>query len=204
SGNTVQRNLSMQMAVFVEPKVRVIQFSYSPEIQEATDNHNNSLIVPNSSSNTGMNSARGVMWNLGASLQYPTKNPGDKITKLRGRIKTLVQTRSEIIEIPEPIGAKEQTKTQGGRRLLFKGLKKNNERQYQVDFTIYHDGMDQQQFNSMMDNPPVRLLDSEGHEYQSNGGGGSSNGEEISRQISFYRRSRDEGGSITGDPAKVL
>ena len=201
----INRNVNMQIQVYSEPKVHVLKMSYTPEIMEAMDNRGNSLIVPgqSNSSSGNMQIGGGITWGVGIALQYPSQNPGDKIAILRGRFRTVVQTHSETMEIPDILTAKEQTKTIGGRRVVFKSFKKQNDRQYQAEVTIYRDEMEQEEFNRLSDSFAIRLMDSSGNAFWSNGGGSSSTGKEASRQVLFYKRTREEGGTNLGEPFKL-
>jgi len=205
TGKTISRSLNMQLMIYVEPRVHVLGIENTPEILQATDNHGHSLLTPSQNRNVAFQNSRTLAWGVSVSLNVPEKDLGDSIPLLRGRLHATVQTKSETIEIPEILTAKEQTKTVGRRRITFKSFKKQNERQYQAEIVIRRNAsMSDEEFSHFGEGVTVRLLDSEGNEYWSNGGGSSNNGDEITRQIFFYKRSRDEGGGANlGDPSKL-
>ena len=191
NSQNIQRNMSMQMQVMAEPKVRIVRFSYNPELTEAVDDKGNSLLIAGRSYDGGMNmsSSRGLMWNVSSSLQYPA-NAGQKIAKLRGRMRVMAQVRSEKIEIPDVLTAKDVSKTLDGHRMTLKEVKKTSDRQYQLTIVFYRDSMDQQKFYEMVNNPTVRLLDSEGREFSFNGNyGGNSSGEQSEMKLGFSQGS---------------
>jgi len=197
--DNIQHNLSMQMMVMAEPKVKVIRFSYQPKIEEAVDNKGNSLQAANRFG-SGYTSSRGISFNANIPLQYPD-NAGDKIATLRGSFQVTVQTRSETVEVPDILKAKDVTKSAGDLKITIKSVTKASDRQYRVDASFARGNMDQQAFYQLVQNPTMRLLDADGHEYRYSGySSAGGNGDTYDVKINFYRNNNND----AGEPAKLV
>jgi hypothetical protein len=202
----INRGLNLQLQVYTEPKVRVIGYSYQPELEEAADDRGNSLLAGGRERFMGreMNNARGWIWNVNCALQYPTANPGQKITKLRGKLRFTVPTRTETVEVADVMKARDiSRKTAGGRRFMLKEVRRVSDRNYQVSVVLYRDNMDQQKFFQLIQAPGVRLFDAQGREFNYNGVNRSGAGDQADAVLNFFARPRDDGGAGPGEPAKL-
>src|SRR5262249_49520322 len=79
----VRRNCNVQLTIYAEPKMRVLQGSYNARIDEAIDDKGNSLVVPGAAGDNQMQAGGSWVWSLSANLM-PQPNTGDHIAKLRG------------------------------------------------------------------------------------------------------------------------
>jgi hypothetical protein len=202
-------SFNAQLALMFEPKVRINSYYYQPIIEEAVDDRGNDLVLKNQGSSGTNSSSRQSQINLNMSLKYPTANPGSKIVKLRGKARLNVATRSEIIEITDL--TKEQTKkSPSGRRFTIKSVKpqseNENNRQWNVAVTFHRDGMEQQKWHEMLNNPSIRLIDGAGRDlrYQHNSRS-DSNDQEANQTLVFYRYGRNEGNDEdVNEPTTVI
>ncbi len=201
----ISRSMYLQMTVFCEPKVRVIQYSYVPEIDEAVDEKGNSLInTSRGGAMRQMSSGGGILWNCSLPLQYPG-DAGQKIAKLRGKLRFVVQTRSETLEIPDVLKSKDVTKTVAGRRVLLKEFRKTSEGQYQARVVVYREGVEQQQFHESINNPGIRLIDADGREFTYNGANSSnSSNDTYEANFIFSVRGGMAEPNAPGEPATLL
>jgi hypothetical protein len=198
----VQHEFSMGLSAFCEPKVKVVQSSYNVQVDEAVDDKGNSLLNPNRMYD-GFSNGQQWMWNLTASLNYP-ENAGKFIKRFKGSVKFMIQTKSETLDIPDVLNAKNVQKTVAHRRILLKEVKKNGE-QYDVQITLYRDGMSQQDWNSMQ-NPgyTVRLLDKEGRSLSAGSWGGGGGGDEMTYTWNFNRNTWGGEEGKVGDPQRLV
>jgi hypothetical protein len=204
TGGVGQSNFSMSLSAFVEPKVKVVQSSYNVHVMEAVDDKGNSL-ANNDRNFDSMSSGQQWMWNLSARLNYPQKNPGTKLARFRGAVKFQVQTKSDTLDVSDILTAKNKTVTVAGRRMLIKEVKKNGSEQFDVQMTIYRDGMSQADWN-MLQYPgySVRLLDKEGKPLNSQGWGGGGGGNEMNYNWNFSRQTWGGDQDKPGEPYRLL
>ena len=199
----VQNNFTMALSAFSEPKVKVVQSSYNVAIAECVDDKGNSLAATDRVYD-GMSSGQQWMWNLSARLKYPAQNPGTKIAKFRGSVKFMVQTKSETLDVADVLTVKNKTVNVAGRRILIKEVKKNGE-QYDVQMTIYRDGMSQQDWNVLQyPGYSVRLLDKEGKSLNSQGWGGGGGGTEMNYNWNFSRNTWGGDQQKPGEPHRLV
>jgi hypothetical protein len=199
---SVQHDFQLSLVAFVEPKIRVVQSSYNVRIDEAVDDHGNSLAF-NEPTPEGMSTGRQWMWNLNARLKYPAEHPGKKITRLRGGMRFVVQTRSETLDVPNVLTAKNVQKTIAGRRILLKEVKKNGE-SYEVQTTVYRAGLSQADWNAMTyPGAAIRLLDKDGKALSSRGWGGGGGPDEMNYNWTFARDNWG-GEEKAGEPFRLV
>jgi hypothetical protein len=200
----VSRSISVQMNVFVEPKVHATQVSYQPVVDEAVDENGNSMVPEHrGDEHSSMQSGRGISWYASLTLPYPKSNPGHRIAKLSGHIGATLQLQSEPMEIDDPLNAAETTKSIGGRHFTFKSLKKEGDR-YMLEIVFYRDGRDQQEFSQAFnESPSIKLTDAKGRAYRFYNSGGNGDGETITRRFTLQKRSRDAA-DAPGEPVKLV
>jgi hypothetical protein len=198
----VQHDFNISLAVFAEPKLKVVQSTYNVNVEEAVDDKGNSL-VSNDRMYAGMNASQQWMWNVSARLNYP-ENAGKTIARIKGSLKFLVQTKSETLDVPDILTVKNLNKTVAKRRMLIKEVKKNGE-QYEVAMTIYRDGLSPAQWSAVL-NPgyTVRLLDKEGRPLTSSGWGGGSNDQEANYTWNFNRNVWNGQQTKLGEPHRLV
>jgi len=207
------RKVNLQIHTFAEPKARPEQYAYQPVIDEAVDDNGNSML-PDASEPRQMNmqSSRGVSFYGYVSLKYPTENPGKRIARIRGHIDAKVQLATEPWEIADPLKAKEQSKTIGGKKYTFKSVIKSSNGQFTVELITHRgESEDQQTFQQTAYNsqPVMKLIDGGNGSYQSYSSGGHGDGEAVTRQFTFVRRGGGGGGGGGGkagavEPTKLL
>jgi hypothetical protein len=205
----VDRHVDFQIVTFAEPKSVPVQYAYEPTIDEAVDDNGNTM-TPTARDNEHRNlqGGRGLCFQGYFSIPYPTTNPAKRIARLRGHIPAVVQLGSEPIEIADPLKSPQVTKTVGGQKLSFNSLTKTENGQYQLELVYYRGERDQQAFNSLWNiTPTLKLIDAKDSRYQFNQSGGRGDGEKITRQFTFYRRSEGGGRDTSADapqPTKLI
>jgi hypothetical protein len=187
----VDRRVNLQIHTFAEPKARPTQYAYQPVVDEAIDDHGNSMVPDAGDRQSNMQSARGVSFYGSVQLKYPTTNPGTRIARVRGHIDAKVQLQSEPWEIADPLKAAEQSKTFGDKKVTFKRLSRSGDGHYALEFVFHRgDNEDQQAFqqNAFRTEPVVKLSDASGGRYQSYSSGGRGDANEVTRQFALQRR----------------
>jgi hypothetical protein len=197
----VQREFSIQMMAFVEPKIRVLQSSFNVKVDEAVDDKGNSLVSTDRMYD-GYSGGNQWAWNMTARLAWP-ENPGTRLTRFKGSMRFLVQTKSETLDVPEITKAKNLTKTIAGRRILIKELKTTGAG-YELSVTMYRDGLGQNEWNTM-DYPyySMRLTDKEGRQLNANSSSSGMGPMERTYQWTFSRDSWGPDNEKAGEPYRL-
>ncbi len=185
----VNRNIHIQAQIYIEPSVVVSQMSYDPIVDEATDDHGNSMAntigrLNPLVQNRNMQQSRGIGGWCRISMPYPTTNPGTHITKIKGHMTAMVAGgKGGTFEVPDPLNAAESTQTIAGQRMTFKSLKKENNA-YRLELQIFTDGRDMQE---LFNGGGIRyhLTDARGNEARSFNQGASGNGDSVTQFRGF-------------------
>jgi len=187
SPNKVNRNIYVQSQMYVEPSATIAEMSYDPIVDEATDDHGNSMASDKLANRpTNMQQSRGIGSYCRMSMRYPTTNPGSHITTIKGHIAAMVAGGGGgTLEAPDPLNAAETTKTVAGRSITFHSLKKEGSR-YVLELVMHRGDGDTQQFYRSFNAPLVcHLTDAKDEEATSYMMGGSGNGDSITRRFGF-------------------
>ena len=201
--NNIQRDFYLSLSVFAEPKIRVLQSAYGVQVDEAVDEKGNSLIINDGNRQGGWSSGQQWMWGLSARLNYP-ENAGTKIARFKGNVKFIIQTKSATLELENVLAVKNVEKRVGGRRILFKEIKKNGQ-QIDVVTTIYRDGMsdlDWQNIHSL--GQMIRLMDKDGRLLSNSGWGGGGGGAEMNYTYNFTMQNFGGEEGKVGEPHKLV
>lgn len=134
ANNAVRSDFSIQLAIYAEPKLKVLEAS-TVSLSEATDDRGNSLLpdVPQTRSVYGVGTNA---WNMTAPMRYPSK-PGTHIAHLKGEANFIVETGSQRLEIPNILSAHDETRTIGGLSITLHEIKKNGNG-YEVSISTSH------------------------------------------------------------------
>lgn len=200
----INRTGTVQFAVFAEPKLRVLQGSYAAKIEEAVDDKGHSIAMATPMADQ-MNPQGGMVWRLWAQLS--PRGDSQRIAKLKGAGRFILQTRSETTEVANITGAKDVVKLVGGRKFVVRRMDKTGET-YVVRLTLHRAGWSQAEWNSMynlnMTNMVnFRLMDEQGNRFQRVSvlpQGGSA--EQIDINVQFQRGVLGAG-IAQGEPAKL-
>jgi hypothetical protein len=197
----VRRNCNVQFLIYPEPKMRVLQGTHSVRIEEAVDEKGNSLAIP--AFVPDMSYSNTWPWNLNASLM-PQVNSGQRIAKLRGSGRFVIQTRSEQAEIGDVQGARGVTKTVAGKRFTLKEVRKQGN-QYVAMVTLYRAGWTQSEWNYMMyPQQTFRMVDEHNVPLMRLGNGNSGGGpDQMDIDIQFQRQNWN-GTENAGEPVKLI
>lgn len=160
----VRRDCRITMSVFPEPKLRVLQGSMSVRITEAADEKGNSLAPPTPFSDY-LATRTDWVWSVYASLQ-PQPDGGNRIARLKGSARFVLQTGSERAEFGDVLEARNAVRTAGGRRMALNEVRPEGTGRYRVSLTLYRTGLSgPAEFGwiGSYNNLDVRLVDAEGH-----------------------------------------
>lgn len=202
----VQRDFSISFVVLPEPKLRILQSSYEAKVEVAVDDRGTSLVPTTASPEAGelMNN-NSFPYNVTARLSTAAPGGGKRIARLRCSTQFLVQTRRDVIEVPDLLNARNVTKTVAGRRLVVRSVQKNGE-QYSVSVSLYRDDLsraDWEQFRSP--SSQIQVLDAGGNAFSPRGWSGGGSDAEMQYTFEFARQPADGDESHRpGEPDKLV
>ena len=196
-----RRSCNVQLFVYAEPKIRVLQGSYAARVDEAVDELNQSWLMPGQTGE-GMQPNQTWAWPLSITLM-PPENAGRRLARLKGSGRFVIQTRSETAEIPAVLEAKNVSKVIGGKRFTLKEVRKAGDA-YVVMLTLYRSGWNPNEWNYMYPQNIFKLLDGNGKPLlrtSNTGGGGGA--EQVDISLNFQRQNWNPNDN-SGEPAKLV
>lgn len=134
ANNSVRSDFSIQLAIYAEPKLKVLEAS-SVSLSQAMDDRGNSLL-PDVSQTRSVYGVGNNAWNMTAPMRYPA-HPGTHIAHLKGEANFIVATASQQLEIPNILSAHDETRTIGGLSITLHEVKKNVNG-YEVNISTSH------------------------------------------------------------------
>jgi hypothetical protein len=161
------------------------------EIKEAVDDAGNSLVGGVAERRIFAMGNSGA-WQLYARLTWPA-HPGKRIARLVCATTFTLQTKSEKLEIPDILNAKEQKQTLGGTEVTFHGLAKVGDN-WELKISTGQ-GVP---FQEMMQNR-LQILDADGNALERRGMSGQGDGTQMTFKL-LFGASRRSDGKITGEP----
>jgi hypothetical protein len=213
-------DFGVQLAAFAEPKLTVLSCSETVILDEAVDDHGNSLrpedAVPGVIEDVGVFvTNRGTVWDLQAPLRYPAKNPGTKIARLRGSVTFTIRSAAETIEIGDPLRATAATtRVVNGVTIEIQPLRKEQVpnggegKGYELKLSLTGGatipGLGRPDAAQLTVQHGLRLLDDKGHAFHTRSFGSSSTDGRRTDYRLVYVGGRDEDGEPTGEPAKLV
>lgn len=200
--NNVSRETHLQILVFAEPKIRVLQGSYVARLEQVLDEKGNSLMMQRLTPD-GMQPVVNWFWNLSVSLA-PPPNAGRRIAKLKGSARYLIQTRAERAEIPDVLAARNVSKVVAGRRFVLKEVRRNGDA-YTVHLTLYRTGWAPAEWSLLYPYNFFKLEDAKGRPLYRvpRAGGGGAGGDQLDITLTFRRQTWLEDEDL-GEPAKLV
>jgi hypothetical protein len=199
--NDVQRSFFAKFSVFCEPRVRLLRGSLNAKVDAATDDKGNSL-TPKSTEEIPLNFVTTWAYNLEGKLEYPAANAGTRIPLLRASARFIVQTKSETIEIPDPLAAKNVTKSVAGRKVTIKDVQRAPE-EYQATVTFSRDQIPADQWpGTVFPGNTLRLVDADGKMIIARGFGLGGKSDDSTYVFKFEKE--PPRGSRIGKPLKLI
>lgn len=193
------RQLNVRLIFFTEPKLRVLKVASQAIVIEAVDELGNKF---SPAPNPGAQAMGGTWgWWLTARIALP-EHVGERIAKLNGYAKLMVQTRSEVAEVPEITTAENVERTVAGHKLVVKNVRARGET-YTVSLTIRRDPKKQGGWGDINLSSTFRLVDANGLPLsRRNYAGGTNLGDFAELNLMFGRD--DWNGVGAGAPAKLI
>jgi hypothetical protein len=190
-----QSEFSIQMMVWPEPKLVVIQGGGTMEIEEAVDDNGNSLVMAAAGQRRMFIGGGPGFFQMFARLNWPA-HPGTRIVRLVGKTNFTVQTRSQKFQIDNVLTAKEQTQVLGGATIRFDGAHKIGE-MYEVALSTSNAPLFQQMFRGN-----IELQDEQGNTLEHRGSSAQGNGSEMTFRMQFAPIRQSDGGA-TESPQRL-
>lgn len=188
---------SLQMAAYPEPKIVIMQGGSVLEIKEAVDDAGNSL-VSGAAERRMFAMGNSGAWQLFARLNWP-QHPGKKIARFVCSTTFTLQTKSQKLEIPDILNAKEQTQLLGGSEVSFKGISKIGDN-WELKLAANNLAPIQE---LMQNQNRLRLLDADGNPLDRRGMGAQGDGNRTTWKL-LFGSSRRPNGQQSGDPSRLV
>ena len=191
-------SLSIQMMLFVEPKIRLAQRSTKITLDECVDDQGRSIKQQqNGGSYYGGTGNLPVM----LELQAPAAD-ARSIKRLKGNVEVSAVVRTETLEVTD-FNDKPVSKSVGGREYIVKSVKVAGQ-QIEVALVVVGKPMDQMSgYNAVFEGNALALLDEKGRALSNVGSNTSSSGNRGEATINF-RSGTDEGDGNSGPPVKLV
>jgi hypothetical protein len=195
------RAYTVRYVVYCEPRFRLLQGSLSAKVEEATDDAGNSLVPKTAAAaDAKMNFATSWAFPIDAQLDYP-KEGATKIAELRASAKFVVQTKSEVIELADPLTSKDVTKVVGGRKVTIREVRRGPE-EYEARVTFGRGEVPANQWEqTVFPGNALRLIDAAGKANVAHGFGMGGKADESTYIFKFEKE--PPGGSRIGKPVKL-
>jgi hypothetical protein len=196
----VQRTFFAKFTVFCEPRFRLLRAPLGAKIEEAVDDKGSSLVPPKGT-DSSLNFVTSWVYNLEGRLAYP-KEPGTRIAKLRGSVNFVAQTKSETIEVADPLTSPNVSRSVAGRKVVIKEVRRGAE-EYEATVAFVRDGLPAEQWeNTTFPGNALRLVDAEGQQVVARGFGVGGKSEESTFVFKFEKE--PPRGSRIGKPVKLV
>lgn len=186
---------SLQMTALPEPKIVIVQGGTVLEIKEAVDDAGNSLVTGAAERRVFAMGNSGA-WQLFARLNWP-EHPGKKIARFVCATTFTLQTKSQKLDIPDILTAKESTRTFGGSEISFKGVSKSGE-----NWEVKLSTSARMPYLELMQNR-LQLLDADGRPLDHRGMSAQGDGDKMTLKLLFGPARRADG-ALTKEPARLV
>jgi hypothetical protein len=197
------RTCMVQLAVYAEPKVRVVKSYFNAQITQAVDDCGNHLMPPFFSLlDEHPQQASICILNIGASLTPPAK-PGKTISILKGNARLLVQVRSDSVEIADILKARNVTRQLAGHKLLVKEVRKAGET-YTFVVTVSRDPGQPPIWNDINLATTFSVLDASGQPLSRRNYVNVTNPQADHLDFNLLFAREDWAGPAVGEPAKLV
>lgn len=200
-------DFGVHLLVLPEPKLSVIRVNSGVRLEQAVDEKGNDLAPPAGAGGQGYASGMPGAWNVYARLNYPAAGAGQTIARLAGTVTFVVQTKSEKIEIPDPLTLKDAFRVVGGSRVTFHQMTRNGER-FELKVSLTPDGNAagadgargmSSLFQSVQSR--LRVLNAAGEPLDRRGFSSEGSGREMRFTLHFAAR---PGAAANGEPARLV
>jgi hypothetical protein len=200
----LQHRFVLQLTAFSDPRLLVLKNAQEVKLEEAVDEHGNSLLPVQTEEYAPESSEYRTPWEwrVFAKLHHP-RGAGERIARLRGSAQFMVRTEHQNWELSQIMTVQNATRMVGGSRLIIEGLSRNEEgytlriRGQGVLCGIAPAGMTEQ-FEAIRRS--IRLLDNNGRAFAVDFAGGSGR-EEWSYLFTFKPTPAQD---ATTEPAKLI
>jgi hypothetical protein len=192
---------TIQMILCAEPRITVLKVLSGVRIEEAIDENGNALSVSPSAVPDHMPPVTSPLLNLTAALA-PTPAAGKTIARLKGHVRLVIQARSETVEVPNILAAKNLTRTAGSRSFLLKDVTRSGET-YTLQMTLYRDRSNRPDCTDINISGTFRLVDAAGRLLTRRSPFSPPDAERIDLNLMFGREDW-AGAEGAGEPAKLI
>lgn len=198
----MQSDFTLNLFAFSEPKLKVVRSGSSVQLEEAVDDHGNSLIPVGPDNRGFYGGGGGGCWQLFCRLGWP-HNAGRRIKSLKGRTSFTVQTKSQTIRIDNLVSVKDKAEVVNGVPLTVRSFSKSDGG-WELKLSITPDPQNPmgwiQLQQSMMNK--LTIVDAQGTALDHRGMSSRGINNDIELNLQFAQSNRPDGRS--GEPLKLL
>jgi hypothetical protein len=200
------RDFSVQLTAFPEPKLHILQAWGGAKLDVAIDEKGTSLLPATTPDYANQGYMMGIngTWTFTARLNYPGAQLGKVLRKLKGSVGVVLQTKFETIDIANITTAKNVEKIAGTTHFTFKGLSKTGEL-YQLSASALADQNKPEEWNriqTIFSSHDLKLLDANGRAWTIVGTGINGNNNSIQATITFSRDGHPP--PAPGEPSRLV
>lgn len=195
----VQRVCTIQLLLYVEPRIALMKAANQAEITQAIDEKGQAL-APAGAGGALVAATSGI-WPLTATFSTPPQ-AGSRLVRLEGRIRTLVQSTRQLVEVPEVLKAANVTRAVGGHRLEVRSVRVAGET-YTFQISILPDPQQPKLWEGMNLASTFRLVDAQGRGLTLRNSSGGGEADRIDLNLTFGREDWG-GGEGAGEPARLI
>jgi hypothetical protein len=170
------RRATLDLAGYAEPGSRVLQVADRVDVEEAVDDHGNSLKPAPEQDRRFAFREECVPWEAEADLQFPVKNPGTKLVRFRGSQMVRIGTEPRRVEVVDLTHARRRKLANGPAAIYFEGCTRRA-LDYVLSLSVSMEGQEDEERVEAEAKSGLQVLDADGHRLQlSDWGGDGSDG----------------------------
>jgi hypothetical protein len=204
AGHGDQTQCGINFSIFPEPKLNVLHGGGAITVEEAIDDHGNSLTPTGNERMRFFGGFAGYGGWIYAPLEYPKKNPGSRLVRFKGSTTFIIQTESEKIEIKNLPDLHQTTRLVHGLQLTFQDFKKKGDT-WQLRIHVNQPNFAGTEWPQLIEGVQTRLqvLDAGGRQLDHRGMNTSSNNNAADLTLDFAP-SNGFDGRPTGQPTRLF
>jgi hypothetical protein len=204
TGKQSDGDFSIRLTVLAEPKLRVLGAANQARLEQATDEHGNSLIAPAGAERAALADVSTGRWNVAIPLRIPDK-PGTRIVRLKGSIEVLLQSKFQTVEFEDLPNARNVTRQAGGIQVVLTEMRARGER-YELSISLLADKSAQVDRNQVRQSlaSALQVLDAQGNAFSFSRVSTSGRDDRMDLVVSFRKPPNLENAANVGEPTRMV
>ncbi len=189
-------SLTLNMRVYVEPKLRVYGRTYGAELEQATDEQGNSLLAEAPAAPAGLSNDRAQVFPVVIRLAQPPV-ASQKIALLKGHIKLAAMVRSETLEVNDLFEVESQSHQVGPHQVLLRCTSKAPN-EFEIRVTVFR-GAGESYWDRAIDAKEILVYDAQGQQLSATNST-SSTGNQVENRLTIRMAGKN---AKLGPPARL-